>query len=124
MRELKVREIAAIKRQFKNSLPILKKIESINKKIQQLTEEKELQQTILDGGEAGIIALTGGYKSTDLIDCKYELQYNEDGSPKMDKDNRYQLKSQVLTFHYPVETNQVSEETKNIENTNNTDTIE
>ena len=118
MRELKVREIAAIKRQFKNSLPMLKKIESINKKIQQLTEEKELQQAILDGGEAGIIALTGGYKSTDLIDCKYELQFNEDGSPKMDKDNKHQLKSQVLTFHYPVEDTQIPEIEEDTENTN------
>ena len=68
MKELTTREIAAVKRQFKNSLPAMKKIESI-----------------------------------DLITCTYEPQFNEDGTPKMDKEGKYQVKNQVLTFHAPVE---------------------
>lgn len=103
MKDLTVRQIAAIKRQFKTSLPALKKIASIDKKIAELQEEKELQQTILDGGEAGIIAMTGGYRSIDLIHCEYVPKFNEDGTPKMDKDGKYQLKEQVLTFVPPVE---------------------
>ena len=55
--------------------------------------------------------LTGGYKSIDLITCTYELQFNEDGTPKMDKDGKYQLKSQVLTYHAPVQAEQPTEET-------------
>lgn len=103
MKELTTREIAAVKRQFKNSLPAIKKIESIDQKIAKLQEERAIQQAILDGGEAGIMAMTGGYKSIDLITCTYEPQFNEDGSPKMDKEGKYQVKNQVLTFHAPIE---------------------
>ena len=103
MKELTTREIAAVKRQFKNSLPAMKKIESINQKIAKLQEERAIQQAILDGGEAGIMAMTGGYKSIDLITCTYEPQFNENGSPKMDKEGKYQVKNQVLTFHAPIE---------------------
>lgn len=103
MKELTTREIAAVKRQFKNSLPAIKKIESIDQKIVKLQEERAIQQAILDGGEAGIMAMTGGYKSIDLITCTYEPQFNEDGSPKMDKEGKYQVKNQVLTFHAPIE---------------------
>lgn len=103
MKELTSREIAAVKRQFKNSLPAMKKIDSINQKINKLQEEKAIQQAILDGGEAGIMAMTGGYRSVDLITCTYESQFNEDGTPKMDKEGKYQIKTQVLTYHTPVE---------------------
>ena len=103
MKELTTREIAAVKRQFKNSLPAIKKIESIDQKIAKLQEERAIQQAILDVGEAGIMAMTGGYKSIDLITCTYEPQFNEDGSPKMDKEGKYQVKNQVLTFHAPIE---------------------
>ena len=103
MKELTTREIAAVKRQFKNSLPAIKKIESIDQKIAKLQEERAIQQAILDGGEAGIMAMTGGYKSIDLITCTYEPQFNEDGSPKMDKEGKYQQKKRVLTFVVPVQ---------------------
>lgn len=116
MIDLSVRQIAAIKRQFKTSLPILKKIESIDQKLCKLQNEKELLQKILDGGEAGILAMTG-YRSVDLINCEYVPQFNEDGTPKMDKDGKYQLKTQVLTFVPPVEESDTSieEENNNVE---------
>lgn len=109
MKELTTREIAAVKRQFKNSLPALKKIEAIDKKIAALQEEKEIQQAIIDGGEAGIMRLTGGYRSIDLIKCEYIPQFNEDGTPKMDKDNKYQLKTQVLTYVPVIEVPETSD---------------
>ena len=110
MKELTTREIAAVKRQFKNSLPALKKIETIDKKIASLQEERSILQAIIDGGEAGIIRLTGGYRSIDLIKCTYEPQFNEDGTPKMDKEGKYQIKNQVLTFQAPVEIDEPSTE--------------
>lgn len=109
MRELTTREIAAVKRQFKNSLPMLKKVETIDKKVAALLEEKDILMDIINGGEAGIKRMTGGYRSIDLITCTYELQFNEDGSPKMDKENKYQVKNQVLTFHQPIEPEESSE---------------
>lgn len=103
MKELTTREIAAIKRQFKNSLPMLKKVESIDKKIVNLQEERDTLMKIIDSGETGIKMLTGGFRSIDLITCTYEPQFNEDGSPKMDKEGKYQVKTQMLTFHNPEE---------------------
>lgn len=103
MKDLNKGQIAAIKRQFKNSLPALKKIKSIDEKIEKLQKEKEILEKILNGGEAGIIAMTDGYRSIDLINCEYVPQFNEDGTPKMDKDGKYQLRTQVLTFVPPVE---------------------
>ena len=123
MKELSVREIAAVKRQFKNSLPALKKIEAINKKISALEEEKAIQEAIIDGGETGIMRLTGGYKSIDLITCTYEPQFNEDGTPKMDKDGKYQLKAQVLTYHAPVEDIKDTTEESTSEETNKEEEI-
>lgn len=117
MKKLTTREIAAIKRQFKNSLPIVKKIDTINHKIEELQKEKTLLEEIFNGGETGIIAMTGGYKSTDLITCTYKLQYNEDGTPKMDKEGKYQTKVQVLTFNEPVEDNTENNEELIKENT-------
>ena len=120
MKELTTREIAAVKRQFKNSLPALKKIETIDKKIASLQEERSLLQAIIDGGEAGIIRLTGGYRSIDLIKCTYEPQFNEDGTPKMDKEGKYQIKNQVLTFQAPVEIDEPStEEVENVDDAPN-----
>lgn len=109
MKELKPFEIAAVKRQFQNSLPTLKKIEAINEKIAKLQEEKDTLVDFLKGGEQGIMRLTGGYMSTDLIKCTYELVWNEDGSPKTDKDGR-QLKKRILTYNPPVETETVQVE--------------
>lgn len=120
MKELTTREIAAVKRQFKNSLPALKKIETIDKKMAALQEERSILQAIIDGGEAGIIRLTGGYRSIDLIKCTYEPQFNEDGTPKMDKEGKYQIKNQVLTFQAPVEIDEPSiEEVENVDDTPN-----
>lgn len=103
MKDLNTKQIAAIKRQFKNSLPLLKKLESVNKKLAALEEEKKELQDTISCFESGIITMTGGYRSFDLINCEYVPQFNEDGTPKMDKDNKYQLKTQVLTFIPPVE---------------------
>lgn len=110
-KKLSTRDIAAIKRQFKNSLPVLRKIESIKEKITKLQEELTRQEAILEAGEQGIIIITGGYRSIDLVTVTYEPQFNEDGTPKMEDSGKYQLKKTILTFNYPEETtsNQVQE---------------
>lgn len=103
MKELTSRELAAVKRVFKNSLPALKKIEAINKKIAELEEEKEVQEAIINAGETGIMRMTGGYRSIDIIKCEYVPVFNEDGTPKMDNEGKYQQKKQILTFVPPKE---------------------
>lgn len=102
MKELKPYEVAAVKRQYQNSLPALKKIQAIDAKIAELQAERDTQMAMLEAGEAGIKRRTGGYMSTDLIKCEYVLLWNEDGSPKTDKEGR-QLKKRVLTYVPPVE---------------------
>jgi len=110
--ELTSREIASIKRIFLNNLPMYKKIDSIDKKIEELTKEKEDLNTFIESSENGVKNLTG-YTSGQLIKCDYIPQVNEDGTPKMDKDNKYQLKKRVLTFVVPVE--EVNESESSVE---------
>ena len=47
--------------------------------------------------------LTGGFVSKQLIKDEQIPQFNEDGTPKMDKDGKYQQKKRVLTFVVPVQ---------------------
>ena len=100
MKELTVRQIAAVKRQFLNSLPAFKKVQKLKEKIKELQEEVDIQMALIEGGEAGIKALTGGYRSIDLIKCTYEDYLDINGQPRLDKSGRV-MKKQILKFEYP-----------------------
>ena len=100
--KLTSREIASIKRIFLNNLPMYKKMETINKKIEELNNELNDINTFIESSEAGVKNLTG-YISGELISCEYIPQFNEDGTPKMDKEGKYQQKKRVLTFVIPVQ---------------------
>ena len=108
--KLTSREIASIKRIFLNNLPMYKKMEAINKKIEELNNELNDINTFIESSEAGVKNLTG-YTSGELINCEYIPQFNEDGTPKMDKEGKYQQKKRVLTFVIPVQETTESEET-------------
>ena len=120
--KLTSREIASIKRIFLNNLPMYKKMETINKKIEELNNELNDINTFIESSEAGVKNLTG-YTSGELISCEYIPQFNEDGTPKMDKEGKYQQKKRVLTFVIPVQ-EQTNDNTEKImdsefENENN-----
>ena len=100
--KLTSREVASIKRIFLNNLPMYKKMETINKKIEELNNELNDINTFIESSEAGVKNLTG-YTSGELISCEYIPQFNEDGTPKMDKEGKYQQKKRVLTFVIPVQ---------------------
>lgn len=100
--KLTSREIASIKRIFLNNLPMYKKMETINKKIEELNNELNDINTFIESSETGVKNLTG-YTSGELINCEYIPQFNEDGTPKMDKEGKYQQKKRVLTFVVPVQ---------------------
>ena len=117
--KLTSREIASIKRIFLNNLPMYKKIETINKKIEELNNELNDINTFIESSEAGVKNLTG-YTSGELINCEYIPQFNEDGTPKMDKEGIYQQKKRVLTFVVPVQ--ESTEEVESDGTTTNIDT--
>ena len=79
-----------------------KKMETINKKIEELNNELNDINTFIEASENGVKNLTG-YTSGELISCEYIPQFNEDGTPKMDKQGKYQQKKRVLTFVVPVQ---------------------
>ena len=114
--KLTSREIASIKRIFLNNLPMYKKMETINKKIEELNNELNDINTFIESSEAGVKNLTG-YTSGELINCEYIPQFNEDGTPKMDKEGKYQQKKRVLTFIVPVQ--ELTEEAESEETTTN-----
>lgn len=119
--KLTSREIASIKRIFLNNLPMYKKMETINKKIEELDNELIDINTFIESSEAGVKNLTG-YTSGELINCEYIPQFNEDGTPKMDKEGKYQQKKRVLTFVIPVQ--EPTEEAESEETTTDTNVPE
>ena len=119
--KLTSREIASIKRIFLNNLPMYKKMENINKKIEELNNELNDINTFIESSEAGVKNLTG-YTSGELISCEYIPQFNEDGTPKMDKEGKYQQKKRVLTFVIPVQ--EPTEEVESDGTTTNIDTTD
>ena len=119
--KLTSREIASIKRIFLNNLPMYKKMETINKKIEELNNELNDINTFIESSEAGVKNLTG-YTSGELISCEYIPQFNEDGTPKMDKEGKYQQKKRVLTFVIPVQ--ESTEEVESEETTTDINVLE
>ena len=115
--KLTSREIASIKRIFLNNLPMYKKMETINKKIEELNNELNDINTFIESSEAGVKNLTG-YTSGELIHCEYIPQFNEDGTPKMDKEGKYQQKKRVLTFVVPVQEPTEEVESDNVSEAN------
>ena len=66
--------------------------------------------------------LTGGFISKQLIKDEQIPQFNEDGTPKMDKEGKYQQKKRVLTFVVPVQ--EPTEEVEPDGTTTNIDTTD
>ena len=119
--KLTSREIASIKRIFLNNLPMYKKMETIKQKIEELNKQLNDINAFIEASENGVKNLTG-YTSGELIHCEYIPQFNEDGTPKMDKEGKYQQKKRVLTFVIPVQ--EPTEEVESDGTTTNIDTTD
>lgn len=115
MKELTNKQIANIKRVFQNNLPYYKRLETIKTKIESLQEEAKSLFEVIEGNEVGVKRITDGLTSGQLIKCEYVPQFNEDGTPKMDKEGKYQQKKRVLKFEYPVENPSTTDPTDNME---------
>ena len=101
--KLTSRQISQIKNIYKANSSIYSRIETLQKHLYKIQEELDEQLAIIEANEAGVKMLTGGFISKQLIKDEQIPQFNEDGTPKMDKEGKYQVKNQVLTFHAPIE---------------------
>lgn len=99
--KLTSRQIAQIKNIYKANSSIYSRVETLKKHLDKIQAEYDEQMAIIDANEAGVKMLTGGLISKQLIKDEQIPQFNEDGSPKMDKEGKYQVKKRVLTFVIP-----------------------
>ena len=101
--KLTSRQISQIKNVYKANSSIYSRIETLQKHLDKIQVELDEQLAIIDANEAGVKILTGGFISKQLIKDEQIPQFNEDGTPKMDKEGKYQQKKRVLTFVIPVQ---------------------
>ena len=101
--KLTSRQISQIKNIYKANSSIYNRIETLQKHLDKIQTELNEQLEIIDANEAGVKMLTGGFISKQLIKDEQIPQFNEDGTPKMDKEGKYQQKKRVLTFVIPVQ---------------------
>lgn len=101
--KLTSRQISQIKNIYKANSNIYSRIETLQKHLDNIQTELNEQLEIIDANEAGVKMLTGGFISKQLIKDEQIPQFNEDGTPKMDKEGKYQQKKRVLTFVVPVQ---------------------
>lgn len=94
------RELAQIKRIAQNVDADYQKVCKLNEKIAEMSKERDSIQQDIDEAEAPVIRKTGGYKSTDIYQKVIVPQFNEDGTPKMDKAGR-QIKVTKYALKYP-----------------------
>lgn len=96
---LNSRELAQIRRIAQNVDDNFQKVTKLNEKIAELTAQRDELQKDIDEMEAPVMRKTGGYKSTDIYKKVIIPQFNEDGTPKTDKNGR-QLKVTKYTLRY------------------------
>lgn len=101
--KLTSRQISQIKNIYKANSSIYSRIETLQKRLDKIQTELNEQLEIIDANEAGVKMFTGGFVSKQLIKDEQIPQFNEDGTPKMDKEGKYQQKKRVLTFVVPVQ---------------------
>ena len=88
MKTLTSRQLAVVKRTAMNNYPMNQKLAKIDEKIAALEEDKQVIEAQLKGFEMGVIALTGGYTSNQLIDRIVVPAVDANGAQKVDKDGR------------------------------------
>lgn len=101
--KLTSRQISQIKNIYKANSSIYSRIETLQKRLDKIQTELNEQLEIIDANETGVKMFTGGFVSKQLIKDEQIPQFNEDGTPKMDKEGKYQQKKRVLTFVVPVQ---------------------
>ena len=96
---LNARELAQVRRIAQNVDADYQKVCKLNDQIAKLFAQRDELQQGIDEMEAPVIRKTGGYKSTDIYEKTIIPQFNEDGTPKTDKEGR-QLKVTKYVLRY------------------------
>ena len=112
-KNLNNRELAIIKRIAQNVDADFQKVCKLETKIKELTAEANEISKSIEEMEAPVVRMTGGYKSTDIFKKTIIPQFNEDGSPKTDKDGR-QLKVTKYVLRYKDSILPPTENTENL----------
>ena len=97
---LNARELAQVKRIAQNVDADYQKVGKLNEQIAKLTAQRDELQKGIDEMEAPVIRKTGGFKSTDIYEKTIVPQFNDNGTPKTDKDGR-QIKITKYVLRYP-----------------------
>lgn len=99
MKTLTVRQFAGVKRIAQNVNPLVVKKNKIAAKIDELNAEYNALTEEIEGHEMGVMALTGGLKSEDLVVKKVEDTGKLDKDGKPVKVTKYEPKSGVVVFN-------------------------
>ena len=97
---LNARELAQVRRIAQNVDADYQKVGKLNEQIAKLTAQRDELQQGIDEMEAPVIRKTGGFKSTDIYEKTIVPQFNDNGTPKTDKDGR-QIKVTKYVMRYP-----------------------
>lgn len=94
------RELAQVKRIAQNVDADYQKACKLEVKIAELIAERNALQQGIDEMEAPVVRKTGGFKSTDIFTKVITPQFNENGTPKTDKEGR-QIRITKWVLKYP-----------------------
>lgn len=99
MKTLTVRQFAGVKRIAQNVNPLVVKKNKIAAKIDELNAEYNALTEEIEGHEMGVMSLTGGLKSEDLVVKKVEDTGKLDKDGKPIKVTKYEPKAGVVVFN-------------------------
>ena len=88
MTTISTRQFATVKRTAMNVYPLVDQINKKRAEINKLYAEIEDLNHQVTSWEGGIMAMTGGYTSSDLVIKTVTVATNEDGSTKLDKNGK------------------------------------
>ena len=112
-KKINSRTVSQVKSIFKFNEKNYSDLAKVNEKIAKLEEKKAALEESIELAEQPVLRMFG-YKSGDLIEVVITPLFNEDGTPKMDAEGKYQQKKKQYVAKYgeaflPTESNDTEE---------------
>lgn len=98
-KKINSRTVAQVKSIFKFNEKNYNDLAKVNEKIAKLEEQKAALEEAIELAEQPVLRMFG-YKSGDLIEVVVTPLFNEDGTPKMDAEGKYQQKKKQYVAKY------------------------